>query len=310
LPGNLPAGIPHAFLKSLDNGHNWVCQTIVSGRLYDEAFPYGMLADGRMLGILGGASGMFLDEDGTSYSLEYTSADGGRTWDGPRKTPIRFRPPIKLGDPVIAPGRTLAPFAFEGNLVTRRDGALLRIADGKFAGDKHSRVGIVQSADGGQSWSWLSTVADAATAPLDFSESALLEVAADELICVMRTDGDRRGNVMYQACSRDGGRTWSKPVLLGRCGVRPQMVRLENGVIACSYGRLSGWPSTGVQVMFSRDGGATWAQHTTIYEKASTGYTALLEIRPNELMLVYDALGSGWSHVNSINMVRITVAAA
>jgi hypothetical protein len=60
--------------------------------------------------------------------------------------------------------------------------------------------------------------------------------------------------------------------------------------------------------MFSLDNGETRVQHTTIHEKASTGYTALLEIRPNELMLVYDELGSGWTRVNSINSAAIHVA--
>ncbi len=313
LPGNIALGSPHAFLKSLDNGFNWVCQTIVSGRLYGEAFPYGQLADGRLLGTLGGCAGMFLDENGKPYALEYTSADSMRTWDGPRQTPIRFPAPIKLGNPTIAPGRTLASIFFEGNLVIRRDGTLLRIADGMFAEDHYSRVGIMQSVDEGRSWTWLTTIADATTAPLHFNESALLEVGENELICVMRSDTAPGGlaNTMYQARSRDGGRTWSKPVSLERNGVRPQMVKLQNGVIACSYGRLKGSPtagaSSGVQVMFSRDRGTTWEHHTTIYEFASTGYTALLEIRPNVLLLAYDSLSYAWSHASSINSVTIGV---
>ena len=307
LPGNLAGGIPHAFLKSLDNGHNWVCQTTVSGRLYGEAFPYGVLRDGRLLGLLGGAAGLFVDEDGRPYSLEYTSTDGARTWDGPRVTRIEFPPECELGAPVIAPGRTLAPFSFEGNLVEQADGTLLRIADGKFAGDTYSRVGIVRSMDEGASWHYLSTVADPCANPRNFNESTLREVAPGELICVMRTDRDGP-NPLYQSRSLDGGHTWSLPVELGRNGVRPQTARLQSGVIACSYGRLSGSPSCGVRVMFSIDNGASWIQDTTIHEGASTGYTALLEIRPDELLLVYDELGYGWSRVNSINMVRIAVA--
>ena len=309
LPGNLAHGIPHAFLKSLDNGHNWVCQGIVSGRLYGEAFPYGILNDGRLLGMFGGAGGMFVDEDGRPYTLEYTSTDGARTWDGPRVTPIRFPPECELGAPSIAPGRTTGPCSFEGNVVEQADDTLLRIADGKLAGDTHSRVVILRSTDEAASWTYLSTVADPLQNPRDFDESALLEVVPGELICIMRTDRDGP-NPLYQSRSLDGGRTWSVPVALGRNGVRPQLVRLQNGVLACSHGRLNGSPSCGVRVMFSVDNGATWIQDTTIHEKASTGYTALLEIRPDELLLVYDELGYGWSRVNSINMVRITVAAA
>lgn len=307
LPGNLAGGIPHAFLKSLDDGFNWVCQTIVSGRLYGEAFPYGQLADGRLLGMLGGAAGLFLDEHGVPYTFEYTSDDGMRSWDGPRRTAITFPPSITLGNPVIAPGRTLAPFAFEGNLVTRHDGTLLRIADGKFAGDAYTRVGIMASTDDGASWSYLATIADPTVEPRDFNESALLEVADNDILCVMRTDRDGP-NPLYQSRSHDGGHTWSVAQALGITGVRPQMVKLRNGVIACSYGRLNGVPTAGVQVMFSRDDGVTWEGHTTVYDHASTGYTALLEIQPNELLLVYDALGYAWSHVNCISSVTISVA--
>ena len=112
---------------------------------------------------------------------------------------------------------------------------------------------------------------------------------------------------MFQSRSTDGGQTWSKPVSAGVNGVRPQMVLMSNGVIACSYGRVSHPPSLGDQVMFSLDGGETWTHHTTIYHGPSTGYTSMAEVRPGELLYAYDVLGFGWTRRNNIMTANIKV---
>ena len=78
------------------------------------------------------------------------------------------------------------------------------------------------------------------------------------------------------------------------CGVRPRLRQLSNGVIACSYGRVTSPPSLGDQIIFSTDGGQTWTDPTVLYHGPSTGYTCMLEIRPNELLLVYDTQCFGW----------------
>jgi hypothetical protein len=82
---------------------------------------------------------------------------------------------------------------------------------------------------------------------------------------------------------------------------------MSNGVVVCSYGRLSGDPTMGVQVMFTLDGGETWLQPTQVYHAASTGYTCMLEVRPGELLLCYDQLGTSASRRSSIMSVRLTV---
>ena len=304
LPDNMAQGMPHAFLKSVDDGANWSLLNVWQGRLYNEAFATGVLADGTLLGASMHALSMNLS--GEPYLFEYRSHDSARSWEGPREVPFIFPPDVVQPADSPLPGRLLPAAAIQGNIVQLPNGDLLRIVDAKFKGDQFSRVCLFKSTDDGSSWRYVSTIADPNDIPRNFNESYLLVLPESRLLCVMRTDLDGP-NPMYQAKSTDGGQNWSKPVPVGVNGVRPQMVRISNGVIACSYGRLNGAPSMGDQVMFSVDEGETWTQHTSIYHGSSTGYTCLLEVRPGELLLGYDVLGSGWTRRNSIMMVSIQV---
>jgi len=301
---NVAAGMAHALLKSPDNGLNWFLLNVWQGKFYNEALPIGVLPDGRILGTA--HSTALQNEQGAPYLLDYVSRDHARSWDGPRVTPIHFPDGLLKPDVNLHPGRTLAPVSFEGNALALADNRLVRIADPMFKDDRFSRVCLMESLDEGKSWTYVATIADQYDAPRHFNESALVEVEAGHLLCVMRTDLDGP-NPMYQAHSTDGGRTWSAPKLCGFNGVRPALVRMQNGVIACSYGRLSGFPSQGVQVMFSLDDGENWIQPTPIYHAASTGYTCMIERRPGELLLCYDVLGSGWARDNAIMAVRVAV---
>ena len=95
------------------------------------------------------------------------------------------------------------------------------------------------------------------------------------------------------------------------CGVRPRLRQLSNGVVACSYGRVTSPPSLGDEAIFSADNGETWTSPTLIYHGPSTGYTCMLEIRPNVLLYVCDTQCFGWTespgHRNAITSVIITV---
>jgi hypothetical protein len=300
-------GQPHAVLKSFDDGANWFLlrRCCGWGALLEGTMPNAELDDGTLLADI---CLIFMKHSGEGYIIGWRSGDGGISWEGgPREIPLSFPPDLILQpNDRPTPGRAMAKGSLEGNVVQLANGDLLRIANFALSDDEMHRVCLLKSTDRGASWSYMSTVADPTTESRNFNESALLRLPDGSFLSMMRT---MSGEPMYQSKSTDGGLTWSKPVSAGVNGVRPHMELMSNGVIACSYGRLSYPPSLGDQVMFSLDGGESWMDHTTIYHGPSTGYTSMVEVRPGELLLAYDVLGFGWRKrkINSIMTVNIKV---
>ena len=63
------------------------------------------------------------------------------------------------------------------------------------------------------------------------------------VICVMRTSDGFGHGPLYLARSKDGARTWSKPVVFDRGfdgGKMPQLLTLDNGVTLAAYGQSGG----------------------------------------------------------------------
>jgi hypothetical protein len=58
---------------------------------------------------------------------------------------------------------------------------------------------------------------------------------------------------------------------------------MSNGILACSYGRPASC------LMFSLDGGKTWASHHVISDKVGFNYTSIREISPGKLLYIHDA---------------------
>ena len=88
---------------------------------------------------------------------------------------------------------------------------------------------------------------------------------------------------MKQVFSRDGGKTWTKPIALEVGEVLPDLVLMTGGVLACSYGRPASC------LMFSLDGGKTWVSHHVISDRVGFNYTSISEIAPGRLLYVHDA---------------------
>jgi hypothetical protein len=83
---------------------------------------------------------------------------------------------------------------------------------------------------------------------------------------------------MYQARSKDGGRTWSEPKSIGWPGVKPHLRLLSNGVLACSSGRgMYGQPQV-TYAMFSLDGtGEVWEYPFAFHTGPGCSYTSNME---------------------------------
>jgi len=155
------------------------------------------------------------------------------------------------------------------------------------------RAWCIISRDGGKSFKYLSTIADVQTHPIDhaaegYCEADLLHLGGNHLIAVMRTQGHEVYSPLYVNHSHDGGVTWGKPEKMNDFGVFPRLVRLTNGALVCASGKYHNF------LLFSDDNGYTWSKPFVVaenrhpWDKGPSGYPTLIEVAPNEILLVYD----------------------
>ena len=160
-----------------------------------------------------------------------------------------------------------------GGFVQTPEGDILAVAGCNVKGEDWWRNILLRSADGGQSWRYVSTVMGRSQPGHGgFSEECALASCGDaELLAVVRTQRNatplRR---MAQARSLDRGKTWSEPAWCPDIpgvlwpfhsgNVSPTLLRLRSGVMVLAYGRPAG-----LSVAFSADGrGVHWEPLTLI----------------------------------------------
>jgi len=181
------------------------------------------------------------------------------------------------------------------------DGALLYAFGGRSESDirdghlspADSRIYLLASSDRGRNWEARSTIAHIPEqAPFGLYEQTLTRLPNGTLVCVMRSEEggppeDPRN--LWLATSKDNGSTWCTPRVLNHFGVEPELLTLENGMTAVSYGR------PGVEIRFSSDGdGEQWSEpHVArhgygIGGMATTcGYTKLVATGPDRFLIIY-----------------------
>ena len=198
------------------------------------------------------------------------------------------------------------PYFHKGKIVQLPNGDLLATLYGNFKGDAQYRTMIVRSTDSGQTWQFHAT---AAYDPKDpdpylvgsysgYCEPSLALLSNGQLLCIMRTQGAQYAGEyrpLYQCWSNDLGKTWtrpipSKPYLMD---IYPTLAVLDNGVVACQYGR------PGFYVAFSLDNGHTWQDRITFSDlphPASHGMYDMVKVGPNKLVAVGNkgVVGKAW----------------
>ncbi len=200
-------------------------------------------------------------------------------------------------------------FCFTGSVVP--SGARLLITGyGLRKGETLYQTVLLASTDGGATWRYYSTIAAGEPALASEphyegpNESNLLRLADGDLMAVFRVGSGRHWQIR-RCYSHDEGRTWTKPDALPAYSVLPHVVRTANGLIVLTTGR------PGIDLWLATDARAThWqrvdviAHHNTresdaTYRITSTGsgdtlrwqttsYTAMTEVAPNRLLLIYE----------------------
>lgn len=132
---------------------------------------------------------------------------------------------------------------------------------------------LLTSNDSGATWDHFSTIGAG-------PEPSVVRFSDTDMMAILRT---LSFGPLLQTWSHDGGKTWSKLTALEEGSVAPDMVLMNNGVVACSYGR------PGSNLMFSTDQGKTWTHHTVITDSGGFNYTAIREVSPGRLLYIHDA---------------------
>jgi len=209
------------------------------------------------------------------------SRDQGHSWDAPKRMPA---------------GRHISPIFLSDN-------SLLILGDG--AGNENEEaVAVYKSNDMGESWRQTTKipckriwVEECKQNLLKLDENHVLETSPGKLIAMFRTiEGEMN---LYQAFSEDYGETWSKPRKTDIFGCPPQLLRLSNGVIMCSYGHRR--KPFSIRVVFSYDGGITWDTEniSTLYEwknQPDMGYPTSIELSPGNILTVFYCSHRGTGH--------------
>ncbi len=307
---------------STDGGQTWGKRYNFLGE--HQALIYTPEPDGALQGI---PAYLFRARPGDHRNFEagYTRLEGGgrRVVIEPRGVRVLDWPwPAAEGygngfyglEPVpgMSPVRDNVALVFDGNAI-EEDGRLLATGYGMRDGEKQLQNFILASEDHGRTWRHFAKVADASGLPAGAegpNEIAMIRLADGDLMTVFRV-GSGSGWKLRRSYSHDHGRTWSAPDVLPAWSVEPSLVRAANGTILLSTGR------PGIHLWCSTDGrGQTWqhvdiaALHNAWAPDAShrigqyqdpevptiapgelwqtSSYTELVEVSPNQFILVYD----------------------
>ena len=233
--------------------------------------------------------------DGTFLELWFNTVRAGDAWatklicSTDYGLTYRIEENVPVDIPNVKEGVKRTGMFFDGGLVEMDGGELLATMYGYFQGDSRYRCVLVRSLNQGRSWRYVSTIAhDAAASGGECCEPAMIRVGRAGLLVVMRNDDESTQETLglFQTRSADAGLTWSKPTVVADRGVKPALVRTDDGILVCSYGRPN------VYVMCSPDGeGRQWTGSKLIYQGSGTCYTGMVKLGPNEVLLVHDACG-------------------
>ncbi len=174
------------------------------------------------------------------------------------------------------------------------------------------RSWCIVSRDMGESWEFLSNIADVQTYPIadvnaeGYCEPGCIEVEPGHLVCVLRTGGHEVRSPLYCTHSYDYGRTWEPPYEICDWGVLPRLFAMSDGTLCCASGHEHTF------LLFSSDNGRTWSSPYIIEEcdgkwgRSPSGYVSAFESAPNQITVIFDdpkeGLAQGFEEGNVRNI--------
>jgi hypothetical protein len=187
----------------------------------------------------------------------------------------------------------------------------VQLADGRllYAGKdlwrEPHRVGVCESKDDGQTWSWL---AEIPTRTGDdhtrYHELHAVETAKGSIIVQIRNHNAKHSGETLQSESNDGGKTWTEPHSIGVWGLPSHLLRLRDDRLVMSYGHRRA--PLGNQARVSEDHGRTWSEPvllSTDGHSGDLGYPSTVQLTDGSLLTVwYESLkGSPFAQLRQVH---------
>lgn len=265
----------HGSMNSSDDGFNWSAPTASPNLDYMSLAK--RWSDGQLVAIPFYPSWGYGHTTSFNFLVPYyTSSDQGITW-------------VAHNDGVVSMGaQEIDSFRFHRGIIQTTDGTLLAPAYLRFYGEADHRAALMQSTDGGRTWTYRSNIAY--TAGIGYSECTIVRCVDDSLLTVIRTEGQ---SLRYRR-STNNGQSWlanavALPGLPANKGVDPYLYLMPDGILVLTYGNDT---STGTN--YSRDcyfalstdgNGTNWTNCTRTFLSStsktdlgnkSTGYTSIV----------------------------------
>ena len=163
---------------------------------------------------------------------------------------------------------------------------------------------MLRSSDQGATWKYVSTIAADPVEQEGAGEPVLVRLTRGRLrgrlICLLRTG---RENPVYQCEADDEGQTGTRMYPLswqfsrfGRrreiAGTDPDIIEMQDGTLAMSFGHKPDYEDHGNFVAFSVDQGRSWTEVTRLSSSVTMAYTGIREVAAGELYVVYSVSDS------------------
>jgi hypothetical protein len=210
--------------------------------------------------------------------------------------------PVHIPNPQLSPKEPgphtwAGPIFDKGKMIQLPSGEILAPSAGSFGDDLTGRAFLFSSKDLGRSWYYYSTIAfvkkydphpEFPGQYIGYAEPSIALTKDGKMIFIARTQGSHLPpdyKPMSIAWSDDYGKTWTDPVPTEPqlMNIWPTLIALDNGVLACVYGR------PGFHVAFSLDNGHTWQNRISfshLYEPQITGQVDGDKVGPNKLLAI------------------------
>ena len=171
----------------------------------------------------------------------------------------------------------------------------IQLADGRllYAGKElwtgQHRVGVCESRDDGQTWTWLSEIPtrpnDRAS---DYHELHAVETGDQRILVQIRNHNPTNERETLQCESSDGGHTWTQPRSIGVWGLPSHLLKLRDQRLLMSYGYRR--RPYGNQARISENHGRTWSDPITLSADGPSGdlgYPSSVELADGSFLTVW-----------------------